>query len=114
MSSFNLKQHLVRQRVFSERTFGPGPRTAGIIDHIRKELVEVEAKPYDLSEWMDVVILALDGAWRHGAQPEDIVAALVAKQDKNESRVWPDWRNAPTDKAIEHDRSHDGLPTTKS
>jgi Protein of unknown function (DUF550) len=29
-------------------TFGPGQRTAGVIDHILKELIEVEQAPRDL------------------------------------------------------------------
>lgn len=33
--------------------------------------------------------------------------AIVAKQTKNEGRVWPDWRTADPNAAIEHDRSHD-------
>ena len=33
-----------------------------------------------------------------------IIAALVAKQDKNERREWPDWRTVPKDRAIEHKR----------
>ena len=103
---FDMLAHLQRQRDWSAKTFGPGYR-AGVIDHIRKELVEVEAAPLDLSEWIDVVILGLDGAWRAGHSPEQIIAALVAKQTKNEGRQWPDWRTQPTDKAIEHDRRHD-------
>jgi hypothetical protein len=99
--------HLVRQREWSEKTFGPGPRTGGIIDHITKELVEIEADPGDVKEWLDVVVLALDGAWRAGATPDQIIDLLVAKQDRNEKRVWPDWRTMSPDKAIEHDRSHD-------
>ena len=99
---FDFKKHLERQSEWSEKIFGPGDRTKGIVDHIRKELIEVEAKPNDLSEWMDIVILALDGAWRQSASPDDIINALVAKQTKNENRVWPDWRTQPLDKAIEH------------
>jgi hypothetical protein len=98
----DLVTHLQRQRRFSERTFGPGQRTAGVLDHIRKELNEIEREPTDLTEWIDVVLLALDGAWRHGHEPQAIAAALVAKQAKNEARVWPDWRTAPAGKAIEH------------
>jgi hypothetical protein len=104
---FDMLVHLRRQRAWSERTFGPGARTAGVLDHIRKELIKIESEPTDTSEWIDVVILALDGAWRAGASPEQIIAALQAKQAKNESRVWPDWRTAPADQAIEHDRTHD-------
>ncbi len=98
--------HLNRQREWSERTFGPGPRTLGVIDHIRKELREIEAEPTSL-EWVDVVILALDGAWRAGHEPQAIIDAIVAKQAKNEARVWPDWRTASPDEAIEHDRASD-------
>lgn len=100
-------EHIAVQKAFSERTFGPGPRTKGVIDHIRKELVEIEADPTDLGEWVDVIILALDGAWRCGATPQQILDAVAAKQAKNRRRVWPDWRTADPDRAIEHDRSHD-------
>lgn len=96
---------------WSERTFGPGERTAGVLDHIRKELIEIERDPTDLSEWVDVIILAMDGAWRSaGADGKTLAAALVAKMDKNKARTWPDWRTAPRDKAIEHDRSGEDKP----
>ena len=108
-SAFDLTSHLRRQIWFSARTFGPGDRTEGVVDHIRKELNEVLAdrqagKP-TLSEWVDVIILAFEGAWRSGATPAEIVGAMGAKQTKNEARTWPDWRPIPAGKAIEHDRS---------
>lgn len=102
---FDLEGHLYRQRAFSLKTFGPGARVDGVADHITKELVEVKDSGGDLKEWIDVVILALDGALRSGATPRQIVDALVAKQTKNEGRSWPDWRTAAPGKAIEHDRS---------
>jgi hypothetical protein len=196
--TFNLVEHLERQRAFSAVVFGPGDRRHGIVDHIRKELQEIEAAPWDTEEWVDVILLALDGAWRTGAESVDIVAALrdalgpwpseldrplsadendlllilrhlryasitangsredrtallcttirnnldviaasaqpalpgwigvlilalegawrscpyiscvadaiKAKQERNEARRWPDWREAPTDRAIEHIR----------
>lgn len=102
MLEFNLVSHLHRQREFSLRTFGPGARTAGVLDHIRKELAEIEAKPRDLTEWADVVLLALDGAWRAGHSPEDIALVIAEKQARNEARAWPDWRTAAPGKAIEH------------
>lgn len=102
---FDFETHLARQADWSGKTFGPGARTEGVIDHIRSELDEIAAAPTDLSEWIDVAILALDGAWRSGATPQQIIAALQAKQLKNESRVWPDWRTVEPGKRIEHDRT---------
>ena len=108
LSALDLVAHIHRARAFSEKTFGPASRPNGVIAHIRKELEEIEAKPDDLEEWIDVMILAMDGTWRAGFEPEEIAAALVAKQTKNESRVWPDWRAVPAGEPIEHDRSEEG------
>lgn len=99
---FDLIAQLYRQRAFSRATFGPGERTHGVCDHIRKELGEIERAPRDISEWVDVILLAMDGAWRTGATPEQIAEAIQAKQTKNEGRDWPDWRTADPNKAIEH------------
>jgi hypothetical protein len=108
---FNAERHLKRQAAFSRKTFGPGLRTAAVIDHIRKELDEVAADPLNLSEWADLIILSCDGALRaalaQGLGASDVIKAWVAKQRKNEKRVWPDWRKADPNKAIEHDRTHD-------
>jgi protein-tyrosine-phosphatase len=107
-SQFDLVAHLERQRAFSFRTFGPGARTKGVVDHIRRELTEVEKSPADLMEWVDVILLALDGAWRAGHEPAAIAAGIAAKQARNEGRQWPDWRTADPDKAIEHVRTDGG------
>lgn len=101
-AEFDMHAFLRRQRAFSERTFGPGRLTARVCDHIRKELTEVEAAPDDLREWIDVILLGLDGAWRTGATPEQITAALAAKLTTNEGRAWPDWRTCDPNRAIEH------------
>jgi hypothetical protein len=105
--TFDLLRHLQRQWDFSIKTFGPGFIHVGIVDHIRKELNEIEKEPHDLAEWIDVIILGLDGAMRSGHTPLEVVQALIAKQEKNEKRKWPDWRTADRSKAIEHDRSED-------
>jgi hypothetical protein len=97
--------HLENQREFSLNTFGPGERTQGVLDHIRKELLEVEAEPDDITEWADVIILALDGALRRGHPPQAIIDAVKDKQERNEARTWPDWRTADPNKAIEHVRA---------
>lgn len=98
-------QHLARQRDWSRETFGPGARTLGVLDHIRKELDEIAAAPDDVEEWVDVVILAFDGAWRAGWEPQQIIDAIRAKQERNEARTWPDWRTMREDQAIEHVRT---------
>ncbi|MFC5760561.1 hypothetical protein [Rhizobium sp. GCM10022189] len=50
-----------------------------------------------------------DGALRDGRQPEEIIDLIVAKQTKNEGRVWPDWRLFGEDQAIEHNRTGEML-----
>lgn len=101
----NLIEHLKKQAEFSLNTFGPGPRVKGVTDHIEKELKEVRENPTDLFEWIDLVMLSLDGAWRAGFSPEEIAQALSTKLEKNMLRKWPDWRTAPPDTAIEHIRA---------
>lgn len=121
----DLYHHLQRQAAFSRATFGPGSRTKGVSDHIRKELVEIEEAPSAgerSKEWTDVAILALDGLLRScrdqlsdpkfgtatNAQIADMACRLIReKQEQNELRIWPDWRAISEDKAIEHDRSHE-------
>lgn len=85
-------------------TFGPGLRTEGTVQHIRKELDEVLADPTDHKEWVDILILSLNGLVRLGLSPAEIIAAVKAKHDINKARKWPDWRDHP-DTPIEHDRS---------
>ncbi|MBZ9576761.1 dATP/dGTP pyrophosphohydrolase domain-containing protein [Modicisalibacter sp. MOD 31.J] len=109
----SLPSIIERQRKFSARTFGPGMRTEMVIDHIRKELREIEAAPFDVTEWVDVILLAMDGAWRSayaGGSYSSIAVteAIVAKLTENESRSWPAWQGMDPTKAIEHDRSAEG------
>lgn len=111
----DFEKHVVRQIAWSGATFGPGPRTAGVCDHIRKELIEVEESNGSPAEWTDVAILGMDGLWRSIREQnpslandeiaELVVESILAKQNRNERRVWPDWRTMPADKAIEHVRS---------
>ena len=60
-------EYLARQVAVSRCNFGPNERTLGVIDHIKKELKEVEAEDTPqgrAEEWIDVALLALDGATR--------------------------------------------------
>ena len=99
----SLMWYLNRQREWSERTFGPGRRTGGITAHIEKECAEIRADPNDRAEWIDVMILAMDGYWRAGGTPEELFSALKAKQAVNFARQWPD--RLPEDQPMEHVRS---------
>ena len=91
---------MLLQRVWSAETFGPGRRTVGLCAHITKELAEIQVDPDDTREWIDVLILALDGYWRHGGKPEELAEMLEAKQLVNFERAWPAWQ--PEDQATEH------------
>jgi len=98
----NLEYYIRKQIEFSEETFGPGKRYTQVIDHITKEVEEVKENPDDLEEWIDIITLALDGAWRTGYSPEVICAMMEYKLEKNKMRDWPDWKTHPEGKAIEH------------
>lgn len=94
-----MKDIIERQKQWSEKTFGQGRFTGAITDHIRKELKEVERDPV-LEEWVDVILLGVDGAWRTGASAEEIIHALNQKITINELRKWP--KTVTQYKAIEH------------
>lgn len=100
--SFSLWTYISSQIAWSSKTFGPPRGTKGVIDHIKKEVLEVESNPSDITEWIDLIILSLDGAWREGFTPEQIITALQAKYEINIRRKWPDWRESNPEKAIEH------------
>ena len=130
----DLIAHITRQGAFGRATFGPGPRTEGVLKHIESEIEEVRraAEEGDLDElvkeWTDIVILGLDGLIRavrvreeerrvksvlscprsyvtHDEVARISVDNIVGKQAKNEMRDWPDWRGKSEDQPIEHDRS---------
>jgi hypothetical protein len=97
--------HLLRQQIrWSREAFGPGARTDGVLAHITKEIIEIRDEPDDLEEWIDLIILGFDGAWRSGGvrTPEEIVSMLNYKYEKNFGRTWPDWRTVPEGEPIEH------------
>lgn len=59
-----IAQYLVHHIPWSLATFGPGDRWQGICKHIEKELAEIDYAPQSMEEYVDVAILAMDGAWR--------------------------------------------------
>ena len=92
------------QQSWSRETFGPGQRLGGVVKHIRKEVDEAEANPTDVTEWVDILILAIDGAWRQGYAPNEIIQAYHDKMRKNQTREWPDWRGLSENEPIEHSK----------
>lgn len=82
-------EFVARHAEWTEKTFGPGLRTKGITSHIRKELIEIENEPTKLEEWIDVILLGLDGARRTGAKGTQIMQELERKLAVCQERVYP-------------------------
>lgn len=104
---YDLVEHLERQSEWSIETFGAGEHVEGVLDHIEEEIEEVRETPDDLEEWIDIVILALDGAHRQGYSPERIATALFMKQNENEERDWPDIEDQEPGKAVNHNKQNE-------
>jgi hypothetical protein len=101
----DLAFYLARQRQWFLKVFGPGQRDEGLIKHIKKELDEIRDPPGDIEEWIDVIILAFEGALRNAksvAAVEEVIDCLQMKQDKNLARTWPDWTERNPEEPIEH------------
>jgi len=111
----DLEQYLTRQMVFSKATFGPGFRTAAILNHISEEIDRIQGAQGTsdyVDECADLVILSLDlltrAIWTNSnyRRPADVAAraacdTLFVKQQRNELRDWPDWRGAFADTSDE-------------
>lgn len=90
MEQPSLEFYIASHKAWSFRTFGPPKETDAVklCTHIAKEISEVLAKPNDVMEWVDIIILAIDGALRTGHSPREIAEALVKKLNINISRQW--------------------------
>lgn len=98
--ALDMRRFISAKARWSRETFGNGPRTIGILKHIRKELEEIEADPFDLEEWIDVFMLATDGFWRAWVVNNPEIAwdmdemgtcfmnGIRAKHLKNVGRKW--------------------------
>ena len=98
----SIESFFTRQIEWSRRCFGDGKRTFGVTKHMEKEIAEVRENPEDLLEWIDLIMLAMDGYWRHGGTSESLMADLLQKQGMNFLREYP----APTseNEPVEHVR----------
>ena len=84
-----IEDFLEKQIKWSKETFGDSKRTEGILKHIIKECDEVRENPEDLEEWVDIMILAMDGYWRHGGSPKMLMNYLENKLWINQQRIYP-------------------------
>jgi hypothetical protein len=76
-----------------------------VLKHIEKEIEEVRENPTDVVEWIDIVLLALDGAFRSGHTPKEICTALIEKQRKNTKRKWK--IPAPNEPSLHEKEKHE-------
>lgn len=88
LRKININAFAVEKEIWSRETFGEGQRTEGVVKHIQKELEEILAAPDDPTEWVDVILLGMDGFWRAGGESALLFEALRAKQDINYARKW--------------------------
>lgn len=97
-----MKKLLAVQIPWSMSCFHHGKRTLGIIEHIKRELLEIENAPDDPKEWSDVVLLAIDGLWRclygrnYSEQVDLINACVNAVREKQLINLAREW-NEPVD-----------------
>jgi len=117
--------------LWSKKTFGPTENRSidGVIEHIRKELDEVQEAAKELTENQsspvgsfsgaverqkltsqftlevaDIIILAMELAHVMGVGASHMCAMLTKKQDVNSMREWPDIDDQEPGKPIEHVR----------
>lgn len=57
---------------WSEATFGDRGNMEYLLRHIEKEIAEVKVHPDNLEEWIDIMILAIEGLWKTGLTAEEI------------------------------------------
>ncbi|MEW6156768.1 MAG: dATP/dGTP pyrophosphohydrolase domain-containing protein [Verrucomicrobiota bacterium] len=72
---------------WSEMTFDdetPLPK----LHHLRQEVAELIAAPYDKTEYADCLILLIDAARKAGISAEELIRAADEKMEINRRRTW--------------------------
>ena len=102
--NWKFSTYIDNTREWADKVFGPRNPSCipGILAHIEEEVEEVRKKPDDLEEWVDLMILSIDGATCAGYSPKEICEMLEYKLQKNMARQWPDWRTVEPGKPINH------------
>jgi len=94
-----------RQRTWSTTQFGESVDLPRILNHITEATGDVEKEPARLHNWIDIVLLAMDGAWRAGHSPKEVVQAIQDVQVRNIMRDWQNPGDLPIGEPIKHIRS---------
>jgi hypothetical protein len=90
------------QEAFSEATF-PGITPLAVARHLRSEADELIASPTDRLEWVDALLLSIDGARRAGMTCDELLALAFRKIEINRQRQWP--AVVDVNESVEHIRN---------
>lgn len=94
---------------WSQATFGSvGP--IGPLKHLRREVLEVIAKPHDLIEWADMQFLLWDAQRRAGITDEQITQAMIEKLAINKARQWPEPKDGEPRMHVNQEAGNDPNP----
>lgn len=105
-TQFSLSEYVKKHNFWSRNSFGVHSDPRGLIKHIIKECDEVLEDPTDGEEWVDIIILAIDGFNRCANEAtcdNALEYVLQVKQQKNMTRSWP--KNADPGEPVEHIRT---------
>lgn len=103
MTESELQQFWNDHAEWSQKTFGldgvRGP--VGPLNHLAKEVNEAIAKPDDINEYADLLLLTFDAARRSGLTFDGLIGAARGKLEVNKLRKW----GVPnSDGSVEHIR----------
>lgn len=105
LSLNKLFHSLGKHRDWTFDTAGPGLRTEGLLTHIAKESDEIRKDPTDRKEWIDIILLGMDGYYRTGGTHWTLIEDLIEKIEKILRRKWA---KVSGDQPMEHTRGiHD-------
>lgn len=83
-ASLNFETFLLEWMQASARFYGPGELTAQKLRDIADDINHIHEHGPSILFWIDIMLEALDGCWRSGYTPEQIVegmrSVLVVKQ----------------------------------
>lgn len=80
----------------------PGITTKNKLDHLRKEIDEIESNPSDVAEYADAIMILTSAAHGEGISVEAITKAAWEKIEINKTRKWAQGR----DGVFEHKREN--------